>query len=92
MTNLAFFTTFVAYHLVNLLQYAMLARAILSWIMPGEDNGLIRVLYAVTEPLVAFVRKILYRLNIGAEGPIDFSFLGAVLLLTIAQYILHALL
>ena len=92
MTTLAQITALIAYYLLNVIQLAMLARAVLSWIMPDAEGGIINLLYALTEPLVGFVRKILYRLNIGAEGPIDFSFMITVLLLAIIQFFLSTLL
>lgn len=92
MTDLAYVTTLIAYYLLNAIQLVMLARAVLSWIMPDAEGGIINLLYALTEPLVGFVRKILYRLNIGAEGPIDFSFMITVLLLAIIQFFLSTLL
>ena len=92
MAELAHITTWVVYQIINILQYAMLARALLSWIMPDAEGGIFNVIYTVTEPLIGLVRKLLYRLNIDAEGPLDFSFLITVLLLFAVQSFLSALL
>ncbi len=92
MTMLAHVTTLFAYYLLNVIQLAMLVRAIMSWISPDADGGLIRLLYALTEPFVGFVRGILHRLHVGVDGPLDFSFLLTVILLSLGQWILGALL
>ena len=92
MTTLAQITALIAYYLLNVIQLAMLARAVLSWIMPDAEGGILNLIYGLTEPFVGFVRKILYRLNFGAEGPIDFAFLFTVILLSIAQFFLRTLL
>lgn len=73
------------YYLIGAIQLAMLVRAILSWVAPDMEGTLIRFLYAVTEPFVAAVRKLLARLSIGTEGPIDIAFFVTVILLAILE-------
>jgi len=44
---------------VDLLFYMILARVIMSWINPGLSNPVVAVIYQITEPLMAPMRKIL---------------------------------
>jgi YggT family protein len=44
---------------VNLIFWLVLIRAIMSWINPHLDNPFIMVIYQVTEPIMAPVRKII---------------------------------
>jgi len=44
---------------VDLLFYMILARVIMSWINPGISNPIVAVIYQLTEPVMAPVRKML---------------------------------
>jgi len=56
-----------------IIQYAIFIRAIISWFPVSRDNPLVRLLYQITEPLLAPVRNMLYRLMSGRYMMIDFS-------------------
>jgi len=56
-----------------IIQYAIFIRAIISWFPVSRDNPLIRLVYQITEPLLAPVRNMLYRLTSGRYMMIDFS-------------------
>jgi YggT family protein len=62
--------------LINILTFAMIGRALLSWVDPGGRWPISRVLYDVTEPFVAPIRRV-----IPPMGMIDISFIVAILLL-----------
>jgi YggT family protein len=49
--------------------WIIVIRAVLSWINPDPYNPIVRLLYQVTEPLMAFVRR---RIPLRGMG-IDFS-------------------
>lgn len=66
----------------------MFVRAILSWIMPEEDNVLIRFVHMVTEPVIFPVRALLNRIEAVRNMPFDMSFMVTFILLVIIQYIL----
>jgi len=55
---------------------AIIARSLLSWFPVSHDNPFARLLYQVTEPLLAPVRNILPR-----TGMIDFSAMLVIILL-----------
>ena len=68
-------------------QFAMLARAILSW-FPMNSNKLTDFLYAVTEPFIYPVRMLFDKMNWFSGMPIDISFLVSYLIITIVLIIL----
>jgi YggT family protein len=60
----------------------MFLRAILSWIPIGE-NKFTEIVYDVTEVVIFPVRKLLEKLNIGNDLPIDISFTVTFILIAI---------
>jgi YggT family protein len=70
------------------LQLFMFVRAILSWIMPEEENMLVRFVNSVTEPVIYPVRVLIDRIEALRNMPFDISFLVTFILLVILQYIL----
>ena len=68
-------------------QFAMLARAILSW-FPMDGNRLTDFLHSVTEPFIYPVRLFFHKMNWFAGMPIDISFLVTYLLLSIVLMLL----
>ena len=54
---------------LTIYMWIIVIRAVLSWINPDPYNPIVRLLYQVTEPLMAFVRR---RIPLRGMG-IDFS-------------------
>lgn len=73
---------------LRIIEYAILARVIISWIPVSRDNPLIRLLYQITEPVLAPIRGIIQRSAIGRNMFIDFSPLLAFLLLGLLRNML----
>ncbi len=69
--------------LCEVLTILIIARAILSWFSPSPTNMLAVILYRVTEPLLAPLRRIIPR-----AGMIDFTPLVAIILLRLIIYLL----
>ncbi len=69
--------------LCDVLIIAILLRTILSWISPGSTNMLVVILYRVTEPFLAPLRRIIPRV-----GRLDFSPLAAIILIQVIYYLL----
>jgi YggT family protein len=69
--------------LANVLFFAILIRALMSWIMPNDTSGISRVLQDVTEPVLAPIRRVL-----PPVGGIDFSPLLAMVLLQVVSQVL----
>lgn len=66
----------------------MFARAIMSWIMPEDENMVSRFVFAVTEPIIYPVRMLLEKIEAVQNIPFDISFLVTFLLLVVIQYLL----
>ena len=80
------------YYLILVVDAALFARAILGWIMPDAEGVLITFLYAITEPFIAPVRTLLYRLHINTEGPLDVAFFVTAVLLAVLGLFFGAML
>ncbi len=79
---LTFFNNFFAI-LVNILEKAILARVILSWIPIRRNKILIiilRIVYAITDPILMPIRKVLPN-----TGMFDFSPMVALVLIIILK-------
>ena len=72
--------------LFTALVFAIIARALLSWFNLSPTNPLVRILYDVSEPLLAPLRRV-----IPTIGMIDITPIVAILLLQGAQHLLVSL-
>lgn len=73
---------------INILWWAILIRALISWVNPDPFNPIVIALHRVTEPLLAPFRRILPAHSIG----IDFAPLLAMLaLLFIRAFLIKSL-
>lgn len=66
--------------LLNILSFAILGRAVLSWFDPSYNNPLSRILFEVTEPILLPIRRLM-----PGGMMIDFSPLVALLLIRLMQ-------
>ena len=73
----------IIFLVLNVMTIALIGRAILSWFDPGLRWPISRVLYDVTEPIVAPVRSVMPR-----TGFIDLSFFVALILLQLLRRLL----
>ena len=73
--------------LCDVLTIVILLRVVVSWYSPRPTNILIIILYRVTEPILAPLRRIIPRV-----GPLDFSPLVAVILIQLIYHLLIPLL
>lgn len=67
--------------LLTVVQFAMLARAILSWF--PIDNKFVDFLHAITEPFIVPVRLLFEKMNWFTGLPIDVSFFVTYLIISI---------
>ena len=75
------------------LQMAIFARAISTWLPISRDNFIVRLLYMLTEPVVAPIRAAMRKSPLGGPGMmIDFSPVIAMMLIMLARTILINLL
>lgn len=74
--------------LIVMIQFLMMARAIISWLPFEEDHPIVTFLYTVTEPIVAPVRAVIERFGWFEGLPIDMSFFITFMLLSILEMFL----
>jgi YggT family protein len=72
--------------LVQIYFFALLAMIILSWIAPGSANPAVFLLYQITEPVMAPVRRVLPPM-----GGLDFSPILVFVLINVVQIVLRNL-
>jgi len=69
--------------LCQALTIAIFVRVVLLWVSPGQSNRLTVILYQVTEPILAPLRRIIPKV-----GMLDFSPMAAIVLLQLISYLL----
>lgn len=78
--------------LLSVLDFAMLGRAIVSWIDPMGDGPLASFLYAITEPIILPFRKLFEKMNWFVGVPIDMAFFFALITIMVLQTLVEVLL
>ncbi len=78
--QLAFYLRSFVELLFTELIYAIIGRALLSWFNLGPSNPLVRILYEITEPILAPMRRVIPMI-----GMIDITPIVAILLLSFLQ-------
>ncbi len=78
--------------LFRIMEYAILARVIISWIPIPRDNQFIRLLYQITEPILGPIRNMIQRSAMGRNMMIDFSPIIAFILIGVIRNIIVNLL
>jgi len=73
--------------LINVVYILIFVRVIASWMRIGFHNPLMRMVYEVTEPMLAWIRRLIPTIS-----GIDFSPLILLILLGLAQELLQKLL
>ena len=68
---------------LQILTYALLGRALLSWVDPRQQWAISRMLASVTDPVIAPLRRV-----IPPIGMIDISFIVAIVLIQVLQRLL----
>ena len=69
--------------LLNILTFALIGRALLSWIDPRGQWTISRLLADLTEPVIAPLRRV-----IPPIGMIDISFIVSIILIQVLQRLL----
>lgn len=72
----------------EILSFAILLRCILSWLPLNRNNFFVRIVYSLTEPILAPVRKLIDKSPLGGGMMIDFSPVIAYFLLYFVYVIL----
>jgi len=79
---------YALYYVLDILQWVLFIRALLSWIPSLNGSKFSEFLYLLTEPFIEPVRKLLSRTRL-AGSMIDFSFLITFILIIIIQDLLY---
>ena len=79
-------------YLIKLLEFAIFVTVIISWLPVSKDNRFIILLYQVTEPIMAPIRKMLKKSSFTNNLMIDFSPVVAILLLELVNTIAYKIL
>lgn len=77
------FLLFFVRMLFFILQFAIIIRALMSWFNPSQDNPVVRIVYELTEPVLAPLRRIVPRI-----GMMDITPIVAILLMNAIEFIL----
>ena len=88
MIQIAYILILTVRALVGVLEFLMLARAILSWLPVGEDSPVENFLYTVTEPVIMPVRSLCERFGWFDGLPIDMPFFITFIILSVLGAIL----
>lgn len=73
--------------LFELYAVILLARVLLSWVQIDPNNQLVKIIYQLTEPLLAPIRRLLPQ-----SGGIDFSPIVAFIVLLIVEQVVLVML
>jgi YggT family protein len=75
---------FILLQLLQLLTFALIGRALLSWFDPRGQWTITRMLAEVTDPVIAPLRRV-----IPPVGMLDLSFIVAIILIQVLQRLLQ---
>ncbi len=74
--------------LLAVIEYAILARVIISWLPVPRNNRLIILLYQVTDPVLVPIRNIISKSALSKNMMFDFSPIVAFILIGIVRNLL----
>lgn len=57
----------------DILTFAILVRCIISWLPISRDNFFVKIIYALTEPMLGPVRRLIDKSPLGGGMMVDFS-------------------
>lgn len=78
--------------LFSIIEIAIFARVIISWLPISRENRFIVLLYQITEPILAPIRAMIQRSALGRNMIFDFSPIIAFLLIRLIRSLLFSLL
>ena len=75
----------IVFLLLQILWFAIFARAIISWFPIDPQGPIVKALYAVTEPLLGPLRRVVPRI-----GMVDITPMVAIILIFVLMQVLQA--
>ncbi|MCD8355924.1 MAG: YggT family protein [Clostridia bacterium] len=82
---------YLTFRLLDLLQWLLVFRAIISWFPQVQQSFIGELLYTATEPMIAPFRGLLERFQSLRTMPLDFSPLVAFFVLELIKLFLRAM-
>lgn len=73
-------------YFLNVFQFFIIARAILSWFIRDHSNPIMMFLRQITEPIISPVREFMFKLGLGGTM-MDFSTLATYFLIEILKMV-----
>ncbi len=75
------------------LEIAIIIRVLLSWLPIGRDNFFVKLVYSITDPLLAPIRNLIYKSPLGGSGMVlDFSPIIAYFLMSLLKQVIISIL
>jgi len=71
---------------LQILTWAIIARALMSWLPISQDSPLVQMLYRVTEPIIDPIRKMMPQ-----TGTLDLSPMLAIIVLIVLEQVVASL-
>lgn len=69
----------------GVMELALLVRAFISWLPVPREHRLVRLLYQITEPILAPIRSLIQRSSFGHNMILDISPIIALILVAIVR-------
>lgn len=88
MQSITLFVRQIALALIGVLQLLMLVSAVMSWIPQLRQTRLYQGISMVLEPLIAPVRRLIFKIPGMERFPLDLSFVAVWLLLALVEQLL----
>ena len=83
MGTISFLIGNVCFYLLELIQLAMLVRAVLSWLPLSDDNKLEAFVYGITEPIIYPVRVLFDKFEGLRNFPLDIPFFVTFIIISV---------
>jgi len=70
---------------LRIIEYAIVARAIISWLPTPKDNQIIKLIFQITDPIILPIKNFIAKSSMGKNMMMDFSPIIAILLIEILR-------
>lgn len=71
---------------LQIIEFLIFIRVIVSWFPAADENKLTEIIYQLTEPILAPIRNMTERSEIGRNMAFDFSPIIAILVIGLVRY------
>ncbi len=88
MNNILYVITYTVKFVIVVLEFLMMARAVISWLPIDDENPIVNFIYTVTEPVIMPVRAVIDYFGWFMSFPFDMSFIITFILLSLIEMIL----